>query len=149
MKKLRIILSAMLFGALAGLAPPGSADDTEIYLKQVTSIDESVRPNILFILDNSGSMLYDAGSSAPGKKRIDILKEVLVQVLDESHNINVGLVPTPTNSSPPWERGHPARERVGSPRSRIGWLKNNWPGRSLATPEATDSMARKKGGTNL
>lgn len=40
------------------------ADDTEIYVSRKLSEDQQIRPNLLFVIDNSGSML----SAVPGNK---------------------------------------------------------------------------------
>lgn len=40
------------------------ADDTEIYVSRKLSEDQQIRPNLLFVIDNSGSML----SAVPGSK---------------------------------------------------------------------------------
>lgn len=43
------------------------ADDTEIYVSRKLSEDQQIRPNLLFVIDNSGSML----SAVPGTKCAD------------------------------------------------------------------------------
>ncbi len=54
--KLRILLSATLLSMLACL--PALADDTEVYLGDL-SFSTNIRPNVLFIIDTSGSMDTD------------------------------------------------------------------------------------------
>lgn len=89
---LLVAMGISLFAALPGL---GQADDTDLYLNQAKEIDETVRPNILFVLDNSGSMLWDVYDPKTGKytgyKRIDLLQEALLEVLDDANNVNVGI----------------------------------------------------------
>ena len=48
-------LRSCVIGLAAGLvtAVPVSADDTDLYINQAASV---VKPNVLFILDTSGSM---------------------------------------------------------------------------------------------
>ena len=90
MKRSRILNLALAttLGALAGLPAHLEADDTEIYLGDQTLAD-GVRPNVLFILDTSGSM---SGTDGQAKDRLDRMKEALHIVLDEANNINVGLM---------------------------------------------------------
>ncbi len=49
------------------------ADDTDIYLHN-PNLDRSIKPNVLFILDNSGSMSWDLDgnkkSSKPSRMKI-------------------------------------------------------------------------------
>ena len=69
---LRRILLGLLIGAYAGLPMAASADDTEIYLGS-ESLSEGVRPNVLFILDTSGSMsstVSGTGKNAVPRKSI-------------------------------------------------------------------------------
>jgi len=54
--KLRVVLLAPLLAALTGL--PAMADDTEVYLGDL-SFSTNIRPNVLFIIDTSGSMDTD------------------------------------------------------------------------------------------
>ena len=79
---------AVLVGFGAGLPIQVHADDTEIYLGN-DSITEGVRPNVMFILDTSGSMSAYDGES---KDRLGRMKEALDSILDEANNINVGLM---------------------------------------------------------
>jgi|GEM_PF-1251908 len=88
----RFFLTALLTTLLGG---PAYADDVDIYIRQADSISEETRPNILFMLDNSGSMnqrLRDPKTGTPlSQKRIDVLQEALLQMLSEVYNVNVGL----------------------------------------------------------
>jgi type IV pilus assembly protein PilY1 len=88
------LLISLTLTLLAGLSTPVFADDTEIYVRKVEAVDESTRPNMLFVLDNSGSMnesLRKADGTPTGERRIDVLKEALVRMLDNTNNVNVGL----------------------------------------------------------
>ncbi len=85
----RLLTSIVLVFLALGLSPPGYADDTELYLKQVTEITEDTLPNILFVLDRSGSM----GSKDGGVlTRLERMQDALTQLLDEIHNVNVGFM---------------------------------------------------------
>ncbi|MEM8492867.1 MAG: VWA domain-containing protein [Pseudomonadota bacterium] len=75
---------------------PVWADDTEIFFGDVEITD--VRPNILFILDTSGSM----GANVPGTggDRLDNVKEAMFTLLEELNNVNVGLMRFSTPGGP-------------------------------------------------
>jgi type IV pilus assembly protein PilY1 len=96
-RTLRPFLMSVTLALLTGLAMPGFADDTEIYLKQVDEIKETNRPNLLLMLDNSASMtnvLQDEETGAiiqPPQRRIDVLKEALYSILENAHNVNMGI----------------------------------------------------------
>ncbi len=71
------------------------ADDTEIYIANAAIAP--VQPNILFVMDTSGSMSQPpvadvlAGNlSAPSK--IDQMKSALTQLINNLNNVNVGLM---------------------------------------------------------
>ena len=64
------------------------ADDAEIYYEQSTSAN----PNVLFLLDTSGSMNTELPNSG-GKTRLQVMQEVLGDVLTGAPpNLNVGLM---------------------------------------------------------
>jgi len=73
----------------ASLSPLVWADDTEIFYGQST--DAAINnPNILFILDNSGSMRRtDNGQT---NTRMERMKQAMNVLLDQSSNFNVGLM---------------------------------------------------------
>jgi type IV pilus assembly protein PilY1 len=54
--KIRVVLLASLLATLAGM--PAMADDTEVYLGDL-GFSTNIRPNVLFIIDTSGSMSTD------------------------------------------------------------------------------------------
>jgi len=84
---LSLTLAAMV-GATAGMPLQVKADDTDIYLGD-GAIGEGVLPNVVFILDTSGSMgNYDGYP----KDRMDRMKDALYEILDGTNNVNVGLM---------------------------------------------------------
>jgi len=64
------------------------ADDTEVFFGQV-DLTEDNRPNLLFVLDTSGSMTWYGDSS---ETRIDRLKDAMTEIVDSSKNVNIGLM---------------------------------------------------------
>ena len=95
MKRFRILLISMAFSLLTGLSVTSVADDTEIYSQQVVEITDTTGGNLLFMLDNSGSMNNamrdDETGAFLGQTRIDVLKKALLAMFDNAHNVNVGL----------------------------------------------------------
>ncbi|MEL7937320.1 PilC/PilY family type IV pilus protein [Pseudomonas delhiensis] len=97
------------------------ADDTEIYVTRDLPADQRIRPNLLFLIDTSGSMLdgvpgtnckslnFDGSKEVPRnwctndsnknssnaqKTRIQVVKEVVNSLVDElatSNDVNIGL----------------------------------------------------------
>lgn len=70
------------------------ADDTEIYVPKFISADEQVRPNILFVLDSSGSMATSVNGSN-GKNRNKVMHEVVNSLIDKlvgDANVNIGFM---------------------------------------------------------
>ncbi len=74
--------------AAFGFFPAAYADDTEIYFGggEVGTPVET-RPNILFMVDTSGSMNASLGT----KTRMEVLQEALSTVVAELNNVNIGL----------------------------------------------------------
>jgi type IV pilus assembly protein PilY1 len=99
MKTLRSFLNTLLVVGLSGFSLPNFADDTELYVRSSTPVvNSSTRPNLLLVIDNSGSLL--AEDIVVGKKpdgtdikasRLDVLTDALLRILDDAQNINVGL----------------------------------------------------------
>ncbi len=87
-RKLLCLGIAALFAAA-----PGTADDTEIYFNNSTNQNNSfVRPNVMFLLDTSRSMEIYTVPNSGGKTRLQVMQEALAQVLDQTNNVNVGLM---------------------------------------------------------
>ncbi|WP_404368385.1 PilC/PilY family type IV pilus protein [Marinobacter sp.] len=85
-------LKACTSRVLAFLLPlfcsvPALADDSEIFFTNTTGV---VQPNILFIIDKSGSMVNQVG--ATGKTRLQVVQEVTNELIDDMTNVNVGLM---------------------------------------------------------
>ena len=96
MKHFRILLTAILAGVLMGLSLPGYTDDTSLYRGQVDVLDEHNRPNVLFVLDRSGSMNdkddVDENGKKTGPTRMERMQEALLRLMDDIHNVNVGFM---------------------------------------------------------
>lgn len=85
--KIRCALYTALLSSVF-LAPVVSADDTEIFFGQ-SKDTFNTNPNILFILDTSGSM---RNSDGVGVSRMDRMKSAMNVLLRESSSFNVGLM---------------------------------------------------------
>ena len=67
------------------------ADDTEIFFSSVSlSGTTTIQPNVLMVLDTSSSMTSMVGTT--GMNRLEHMKEALHTILDNTNNINVGLM---------------------------------------------------------
>ena len=77
--------AALALGAAAG---PFAADDTEVFFGQLDR-ESDVYPNVLFVLDTSGSMSSRDGQSS---SRMQRLQEAMVAIIDGSENVNIGLM---------------------------------------------------------
>ncbi|RDE24101.1 VWA domain-containing protein [Motiliproteus coralliicola] len=82
---LRTVLGSFLCSWL--IATPVWADDTEIYFGGSTNV--TVKPNVLFVLDTSGSMTSTDGGSTT---RLDRMKSSLIDILNNIQDVNVGLM---------------------------------------------------------
>ncbi|WP_371364785.1 pilus assembly protein PilY [Pseudomonas sp. QL9] len=92
---IRSLLSGALLTAGIGFATASYADDTEIFFGG-QSIDSSVRPNVLFVLDNSGSMAWrtDSNNNPWGNEqsRMTVLKQSFSDIITSTNGINAGLM---------------------------------------------------------
>ena len=73
----------------------GRAQDTEIYFSGGDTANASanvIRPNVLFILDTSGSMASTLSGDPDGRDRIVVLREAMAEILANLQNVNVGLM---------------------------------------------------------
>lgn len=91
----RVVLST-LASALILQSAVSYADDTEIFFGG-PAIDSSVRPNVLFVLDNSGSMAWSTEDSDPPNatgevSRISVLKESFSDLITNADSINAGIM---------------------------------------------------------
>ncbi|MBT7952682.1 MAG: VWA domain-containing protein [Gammaproteobacteria bacterium] len=81
----------------------GYADDIEIYFSSGSTsgnTGEAIRPNVLFILDTSGSMTASI-PEAGGQSRVNVMKDAVKQVINDVEDINVGLMRFTSGSGGP------------------------------------------------
>ena len=102
--KLSYLLFSFSLAVSSGTYGATIADDTEIYFSAGTStsgtVDQTILPNIMFILDTSGSM----GSSVPeagGDQRIKVLKDAMTQIINDVEDVNIGLMRFTSGSGGP------------------------------------------------
>lgn len=84
----RLIAAVISICLAATVSNPLSADDTEIFFTQ--DAESVVRPNIMFIIDNSGSMRTEVGNT--NESRMDVVQEVTKSLIDSMEDVNVGLM---------------------------------------------------------
>jgi len=82
------------FGFFSMGLVPAYADDTEIYFGgDFIGGNVETRPNILFVLDTSGSMGYSlSGSNNGSNERLNALKDSMTSLLSTMSNVNVGIM---------------------------------------------------------
>ncbi|MGD8938325.1 MAG: PilC/PilY family type IV pilus protein [Gammaproteobacteria bacterium] len=86
-------LNAILFGLVYSLAAgfPAVADDTEIFFGTTTpGANNGAYPNVLFILDTSGSMRTEVGDT--NRTRMQHMQDALDIILQNATDLNVGLM---------------------------------------------------------
>ncbi len=81
------IATFSIIGATIALSA-AQADDTEVFFSQAEG-DSSTHPNILFILDNSGSM---GNPAVGGGTKLQAMKDAMNDIIDTADNINLGMV---------------------------------------------------------
>lgn len=91
----RRLVCSTLSSLLVFSAANSYADDTEIFFGG-PAIDSGIRPNVLFILDNSGSMAWrtDSNSDPSGTQtsRMQVLKESFSNIINNAGAINAGVM---------------------------------------------------------
>ena len=89
---LAALAGSLCYGMLAGSA--ALADDTEIFFpaELIQEDDSTVRPNILFMMDTSGSMGFAAPAPNADKTRMEVVREGLLEVLNTlPSTVNIGM----------------------------------------------------------
>jgi type IV pilus assembly protein PilY1 len=89
-----VTLTAFL--AAMTMSPVAGAYDTDIYFSNIASgsgvnNNHSQQPNILFILDTSGSMQWNM-SSTDSRSRMSVLKNSMNTLIDNAQNVNMGIM---------------------------------------------------------
>lgn len=88
-------LLSMLASTLLLSAANAYADDTEIFFGGA-AVGSQVKPNVLFVLDNSGSMAwrtYDSNNpQGTEQSRMNILKKSFSDLINNARNINAGIM---------------------------------------------------------
>lgn len=101
--KMQKNIFTLLTGMILGLSTISVADDTDLYLGRdgagSSAATEGARPNLMFVLDTSGSMaFYDDGAEG---SRMTRMRTGLREVLLNASNVNVGLMRFHTNQGGP------------------------------------------------
>lgn len=99
---LRTSLCSALFTASLLQVSISYADDTEIFFGGAVA-EEGVRPNVLFILDNSTSMnclpsSTQAACAPQSGSRLALMKEAFNNIVTSSNGINIGAMALTANS---------------------------------------------------
>lgn len=92
-RPLRTLLASSLACTLILQGATAYADDTEIFFGG-NAIADGIRPNVLFLLDDSGSMAWcaDDNDCDTTNNRMAILKKTMLNLLDTTSGINAGLM---------------------------------------------------------
>lgn len=77
------------------------ADDTDIYIGS-GNLNSDTKPNILFVLDTSLSMVYNTVASDPqNRTRLAVMQEALETVISSTNNVNIGMMTFHSDSGGP------------------------------------------------
>lgn len=92
---LRRLSAFGLFSALIFNSALSAADDTEVFFGGPQS-SQGIKPNVLFLLDNSGSMAWRLDSDSTNlngtPSRMDVLKQSFNDIITNTSGINVGVM---------------------------------------------------------
>lgn len=84
---------ALIVGSVLGLLPfdPAISRDTDVYFSNPNAQQQSIKPNIMLIVDTSGSMntIIDDGTES---SRLEHMKDALNSVLDSAQGVKMGLM---------------------------------------------------------
>lgn len=147
---LRSLLASAMTSALLLQAGVSYADDTEIFFGG-SAIDSGIRPNVLFLLDDSGSMAYCTDSNktdtckTTSNQRMVVLKTTMKNLLDTTSGINAGLMVLNNRAN---SAKDPTLSRLLFPVTHIDAPYNL----KLSSPEikiSADDASRYNGATNI
>jgi len=85
--KQKIGSAALSFFLVVLYAPYTFGDDTEIFFN--TSATSQIKPNVLFVMDTSGSMTNKDGGTLT---RLDRMKLALKEIIADATNVNIGIM---------------------------------------------------------
>ncbi len=71
------------------------AEDTEIYFSSGSAsgnTSNAILPNVLLILDTSGSMTATVAGTNPSQSRMEVMKEAMVDIINGVEDVNMGLM---------------------------------------------------------
>lgn len=90
---LRTTLSSCLAGILILQSAVSYADDTEVFFGGPNA-SEGIKPNVLFLLDNSGSMAWNTtlDGSTSNPVRMNVLKDSFKDIISNTNGINIGVM---------------------------------------------------------
>lgn len=97
LNQLRVFATSALASALILSSALSHADDTEVFFGG-PAIDDTIKPNVFFILDNSGSMAWRLDrdstptSASHGPARMTVLKEAFNEILNTTSGVNIGVM---------------------------------------------------------
>ncbi|MBW7473101.1 pilus assembly protein [Marinobacter sp. F4218] len=86
--RLIVAVAATVFSAT--MTSPLQADDTEIFFTP-PGTSQIVKPNIMFIIDNSGSMGTKVGGSDT-ETRMSVVQTVTKNLIDKMQDVNIGVM---------------------------------------------------------
>lgn len=84
----------LLLISLSSLSSLSYSDDTEIHLGNSFS---DLEPNVIFIMDTSGSMDEPQGSA--GETRLDVVKRIAIKTIKDTQDINISLMSFNSNNN--------------------------------------------------
>lgn len=97
LNQLRVFAASALASTLILGSALSHADDTEVFFGG-PAIDDNIKPNVFFILDNSGSMAWRLDrdntptQASHGPARMSVLKEAFNEILNTTSGVNIGVM---------------------------------------------------------